>query len=108
MIAVVLATILAPTFAWEVGETRAAHAEPEGIDERHAPAGQGNAIGEEDPHILYGCAGHVLGHLAWVGEALGFPHPESATEARIPARPQLHLQRFPKRLERPPSTPVRT
>ena len=108
MIVVLFATILAPTFAWEVGETRAAHAEPEGIDERHAQDEQGDAIGEEDPHILYGCAGHVLGHLAWIGEAHDFPYPGSASQARIPARPQHHLQRFPKRLERPPSTPVRT
>lgn len=108
MIAVLLATILAPSFAWEVSETKAAHADPEGIDERHAPGGQGQALGEEETHVLYGCAGHVLGHLASVIETRVALRPEPVVQARIPERPQRHLQQFPKRLERPPTDPVRT
>lgn len=108
MIAVMLATILAPSFAWEVSQTKASHADPEGVDERHASSEEEKALGEEDPHVLYGCAGHVLGHLASVTQTHNALHPEPAIQARIPERPQHHPQQFPVRLERPPSPPVRT
>lgn len=109
MIALLIATILAPTFAWEMSEAQAAHAEPEGVEEAHGPGGQDAAagLGDEEPHVLYGCAGHVLSHLPSLAETHGFPRPARAGQAHILERPLGAPQPFPSRLERPPSLLVR-
>lgn len=76
MLVVVLATVLAPTFAWEAvaGESiHIDHSEPygnasEAQDHHGTPRGDGPDSQHQHP-----CAGHALGHLAAVVETCGGP-----------------------------------
>jgi hypothetical protein len=107
LVALLLATVLSPSFAWEAIAGQAAHGHDivvlDGSDDVHDQDNHASSHNDdEDSHHHHGCAGHFLGHLpAHVGEAFvvamldpardGFPEP--AADFSSP---------FPDRLDRPP------
>ncbi len=109
MLAVFLATVLAPTYSWESTADETMHSEPAtDFDGAHRSDSGGDDSSHDDKasHERHGCAGHLHGHLIVVLkeggdlallEALNTPIPERAASARSV---------FPRRLERPPRAPA--
>jgi len=109
--AILLATVLSPSFAWEATADRSAEGHeivsPDGGGDAHgqdSPAGSHH--GDEDSHHHHGCAGHSLGHLpAYIGEAFAFAMPDLDRDS-FPESPAVFRSRFPDRLDRPPLAPT--
>jgi hypothetical protein len=107
LLAILLATVLAPSFGWEASAAQASHA-----DEVSAPSDARNherhdATDHESgiSHHHHGCAGHMFGHLfVTLDEAAGLVVPD-AGEAMLPEHLPGVLSSFPKRLDRPPHAP---
>ena len=109
MLAVLLATVLAPTYGWEATADEPMHSEPATeFDGAHRSdsGGDDSGHGDKASHERHGCAGHLHGHLIVVLmeggvlallEALNTPIPERVASARSV---------IPRRLERPPRAPV--
>lgn len=106
LLAVLLATVLAPSFGWEASAGRTEHSHDAaalGIDD-HASEDTANLGGEDSRHH-HGCAGHMFGHLtALLDEATGLGLPD-AVDATVTRRVPGVLTSFPKRLDRPPHAP---
>lgn len=109
MLAVRLATVLAPGYAWEAAaadvhrEDGSAPSAVQCAGETTAPVvgGASEPPGEEH-HGLHGCPGHILGHL--VGAPDG-PHesPAQVVHDRVIARAAGDSpSQFPEALDRPP------
>jgi len=110
MLAVRLATVLAPGYAWEAAAADAHHEDGSGPAEVQCagesatpvPGGASERSGEEH-HGLHGCPGHVLGHLVCAPDA---PH---QCAARVPHDRAVagaaadSPSRFPEALDRPPA-----
>lgn len=105
LIAVVLSTVLSPSFGWEAAASQSAPGHDVlALDDHGGSAGQHQA--DEDSHHHHGCAGHLLGHLqgqpsdpfifVTVGPA-GSMLPEAASDFSSP---------FRERLDRPPIVPA--
>jgi len=112
LVAILLMTVLSPSFAWEVTAGNSAHG-----DDTVAIDGSGDACGhdsqtggynrdEDTHHHHHGCAGHLLGHLpGHLGEAFAFAvldpdrHDFPESRAGFPSP-------FPDRLDRPPRAPI--
>lgn len=109
--AILLMTVLSPSFAWEAAAGKSAHGDDTiaidgNRDARGHDSQAGNHHRDEDTHDHHGCPGHLLGHLpGHLGEAFDFAmldpdrdgFPESRTGFPSP---------FPDRLDRPPRTPT--
>ena len=106
MLAVLLATLLAPGFGWEASAGQAEHghgAATLGNDD-HASDDTANFDGEDSRHH-HGCAGHMFGHLtALLDEATGLALPD-ADDATVSLRLHGVVTSFPRRLDRPPHAP---
>ncbi len=102
MIAVLLSTFLSPSFAWEAVAAQATHAEADSAsDPRSGTDGHEDA----ESHVVHGCAGHVLGHLAALSKPPGAIQFGDDAQARIPERQRPLCQITPKRVEHPPELP---
>lgn len=108
LLAVLLATVLSPSFASEASAGRNAHDQgvvalddPCSTLERHDGEKRG---GDRSHH--HGCAGHMFGHLvAYLDDAAVFSPPDS--DSGVFSEPDSAvLQSFPERLDRPPLTPA--
>ncbi|HEX6828942.1 MAG TPA: hypothetical protein VF104_08180 [Burkholderiales bacterium] len=105
LVAVLLATILSPSFAWESAASAAAEGHEvlvfgghEGSTGEHQPG--------EDSHHHHGCAGHMLGHLTGpLGNLLVLALPELGASA-LPEPPADFLSSLRARLDRPPLAPI--
>lgn len=104
--AVLLATVLTPSFGWEASAGAEAHDQDTalyggscGAHDQQTPQGDcGN--GESDHH--HGCAAHMLGHLvADLGPVTVFTLPESGS-GRLAGPLDAVLAGFPEILYRPP------
>ena len=115
MLAVLLATVLSPSFAWEAAAGQSAHehevAAPDSVGSAHdevqdTDGYMGSHHFDEDSHHHHGCAGHALGHLP------GFMGETSALALLAPgndgfAEPTADFRSlFPDRLDRPPLAPT--
>ncbi len=111
LLAVLLATVLAPSFGWEASAGQAAHGQDEAalagvqVSDEHDHSDAGIDGGSMDSHQHHGCAGHMFGHLfvtLGVDTALVFlDASDSAVAARLPGA----ITSFPRRLDRPPHAP---
>lgn len=106
MLAVLLATVLAPSFGWEASAGRLAHTHdtpenpdaPVSLEQDH----RDDLPATADHHGSHGSAGHVLGHLFVApAEYARFILPESGTAAAI-ARLAGFVANPSRRLDRPP------
>lgn len=115
LLAVLLATVLAPSFSWEASAGQTAHghdvvvlADSQGVDGHDHP--DENANTNTDPgikgsHQHHGCAGHMFGHLFVAVYEVAAPAFFESGDV-IAAGPQRGLiTQFPKRLDRPPHAP---
>lgn len=107
LLAVLLATVLSPSFASEASAGRNAHDQSVmafddacGTHDRH----DGEGCGGDGSHH-HGCAGHMFGHLvAYLDDAAAITPPDldsgflSEPDSAVP-------QSFPERLDRPPLAP---
>lgn len=104
MVAVLLATTLAPTFGWDAHIAQTVPGDhAAGIPDAHhddddAPD-HGRAGASHDHH---GCAGHMLGHLVAAPNERGHPSLPAASHAAAVQRTRCTPSQFPKRLDRPP------
>ena len=108
MLAVLLATVLAPSFGWEASAGQTAHGhdvlalgDAQGGDD-HDHQDAGTEPGNMNSHHHHGCAGHMFGHLFAVlcnDAAPAFLDPREAISA---GRQRDLITPFPKRLDRPP------
>lgn len=111
MLAVLLATVLSPSFAWEatVGQSVHAHdiAAPDGIGDAHdQDSDTASHHGDEDSHHHHGCAGHSFGHLpGHLGEAFAVAMPNPVRDV-FSESPAGFTSPFPDRLDRPPLAPA--
>ena len=113
MLAVLLATVLSPSFSWEATAGQSAHeheivALDRGGDAHDQDQGSqaGSHHGDEDSHHHHGCAGHSFGHLpGHLGEAFGFAVLDPDRDS-FPESPAGLLSPFPDRLDRPPLDPT--
>jgi hypothetical protein len=106
LLAVLLATVLAPTFGWEASAGQSAHIH-DALDGGDAPDSSrhdhhGDLPVTADSHGHHGCSGHVLGHLFVApAERAGIILPESGTAVAI-ARQAGFVTNPSRRLDRPP------
>ena len=111
LIAILLATVLAPSFAWEAAAGRAAHeheiAAPDAGPSAHDEGGYTSEHhANEDSHHHHGCAGHSLGDLpGYLGVASAFALPDPDRDV-FPESPAGFPSPFPDRLDRPPLAPA--
>jgi hypothetical protein len=111
LIAVLLATVLSPSFAWESTARASAHGHdciaPDATGDARDNAGPaGSHRGDEDSHHHHGCAGHLFGHLPMhLSEAFAFAIFRSDRDRCIEPAAALPLP-FPDRLDRPPHVPA--
>jgi len=111
MLAVLLATVLAPSFGWEASAGRSAHGFDEvalvdadgGEGHGHSDPGMGG--GTMDSHQHHGCAGHMFGHLLATLGAGTAPVFLSAGDSPVAERSPGAITSFPRRLDRPPHAP---
>ena len=107
LLAIFLATVLAPSFAWEASADRDDHGhESQALAAHDAQPDASHATHQsgEDSHHHHGCAGHALGHLlADLASGVVFLtlDPESG---RLPAVRADFSTRSLERLDRPPLT----
>ena len=110
LIAVLLATVLTPSFGWEASaghdapdQSIAAPGDPCGTHDRH----DDEACSTANPHH-HGCAAHMFGHLpAYFAVVATFSPPD--LESGFLLEPDARVVSvFPERLDRPPldSTPA--
>jgi len=108
LLAVLLATVLSPSFASEASAGQNAHDQGVmalddacGTHDRH----DGEQCGGDRSHH-HGCAGHMFGHLvAYLDDAAVFT--QSDLDSCFLSEPDSAvLQSFPERLDRPPLTPA--
>jgi len=110
LVAILLATVLSPSFAWEATAGESAHEHDivalDGSSDAHDQDGDAaNHRGDEDSHHHHGCAGHSLGHLPVnISEAFAFAMPDP-DRGGFPESPADFTSPFPDRLDRPPLTP---
>lgn len=100
LLAVLLATVLSPSYAWEASSTQAS----DGIDlSAFADQdGQEDPLVPEDSHHHHGCAGHMLGHLqAQLTGDFTFVAFESPA-GKFPEAVAHFLSHFPDTIDRPP------
>ena len=108
MLAILMTTVLAPSFGWEASAAQTAHGhdvlaldDAQGGD-GHDHQGGGTDSGCMNSHQHHGCAGHMFGHLFAVlcnDAAPAFFDPREAISA---GRQRGLITPFPKRLDRPP------
>ncbi len=106
LLAVFLATLLAPSFGWEAsaGQTEHGHDVAALGQDDHGSGSSPDRSGE-DSHHHHGCAGHMFGHLsALLDEVAGLDLPY-ADDAAVSRRMPGVLTSFPTRLDRPPHAP---
>lgn len=104
LIAVLLATVLSPSFSWESAASQAAHGHDVVAFDDHD--GSAPHQGDEDSHHHHGCAGHLLSHLQ--GQ-LSDPFVFAALDlagSRLPEPASDFSSPLPERLERPPLAPA--
>lgn len=108
LVAILLATVLSPSFAWEATAGDSAHGgvivTPDGGGGAHDQDGDAASHhSEEDTHHHHhGCAGHSFGHLpGHLGEALAFAMPDLRRDS-FPESSADFTSPFPERLDRPP------
>ncbi len=113
LLAVLVATMLSPSFAWEATERQSAH-EHEivalgGGSDAHDQDQDSQAVshhGDEDSHHHHGCAGHSFGHLpGHFGEAFAFAMLDPDRDRFPESWPGISSP-FPDRLDRPPRAPT--
>lgn len=112
LVAILLVTVLSPSFAWEVTAGDSAHENvivtPDGGGDAHDQDSEAASHHSDDDshHHHHGCAGHSFGHLpGHIAEASTFAildtvrggFPELAADFPSP---------FPDRLDRPPLAPA--
>jgi hypothetical protein len=106
LLAVLLATVLAPTFGWAASAGQSAHIH-DAYESSDAPAAaphdhHGDLPVTADSHGHHGCAGHVLGHLFVApAEHAGIIVLESGTAVAI-VRQSGFVTNPSRRLDRPP------
>ena len=112
LIAILLATVLSPSFAWEATAGDSAHGDvivaPDGGGVAHyQDSDAASHHGDEDSHHHHhGCAGHSFGHLpGHLGEAFAIALPDSDRDG-FPESPAGLPSPFPDRLDRPPLAPA--
>lgn len=112
LVAVLLMTVLSPSFAWEAAAGNSAHGDDTVAVDGSVAAGDhhGQADGhhrdEDTHHHHHGCAGHLLGHLpGHLSEAFDFALLDSDRDS-FPQSPADFPFPFPDRLDRPPRTPT--
>ena len=110
MLAVLLATVLAPSFGWEASAGQTAHGhdvlalgDAQGGD-GHDHQDTGTDTGCMNSHQHHGCAGHMFGHLFVVPCNEAAPAFIDLGEAIAAGRQRDLITPFPKRLDRPPQT----
>ena len=106
LLAVFLATLLAPSFGWEASTGQAEYCDDVAAlgQDGHGSGGAADR-GGEDSHPHHGCAGHMFGHLsALLDEAVGLDLAD-ADDATVSQRMPGVITSFPKRLDRPPHAP---
>ena len=103
LIAVLFATVLAPSFSWDASVGQGAHEENTVAMGDTCDTQDSRGSGNSHHH---GCAGHMLGHLvAHLSEAPVFTLPDLGS--RFLLEPDaVVLSGFPERLYRPPLTPA--
>jgi len=106
LLAVFLATLLAPSFGWEASAGQAEHGhDVAALDHDEHGAGDAADRGCENSRHHHGCAGHMFGHLfALLDEAAGLDLLD-APDVAVSQRMQGVITSFPKRLDRPPHAP---
>jgi hypothetical protein len=108
--AILLMTVLSPSFAWEAAAGASAHGDDTVAidasgDDHHSQAG-GDQRDDDSHHHHHGCAGHSLGHLpGHLGEAFDFAMLDPDRDGFPESRAGLSSP-FPDRLDRPPRTPT--
>jgi len=106
LLAILLATLLAPKFGWEAsaGQTEQGHEVAALCQDGHGSGGAADR-GGEDSHHHHGCAGHMFGHLsALLDEAAGLVKPDT-DDAAVSRRLPGVITYFSSRLDRPPHAP---
>lgn len=105
LIAVLLATVLSPSFGWESTASQAAHGHDVlALDDHDGPAGQHQ--GGEDSHHHHGCAGHLLSHLqAHLSDSFVLAAPDLAG-VMLPEPAADFSSPLPARPDRPPIAPA--
>ena len=106
LLAVLLATLLAPGFGWEASAGQTEHCDDvAALGQDDHGAGDPAKRGGEDSHQHHGCAGHMFGHLsAMLDEAAGLALSD-ACDATVFQRLPGVFSSFPRRLDRPPHAP---
>jgi len=106
LLAVLLATLLAPGFGWEASAGQAAHGhDAAALGQDEYASGDTADRGCENSRHHHGCAGHMFGHLtALLDEATGLALPD-ADDATVSLRLHGVVTSFPRRLDRPPHAP---
>ena len=111
MTAIMLATVLSPSFAWEATAGESSHGHeivaPDGGGDAHdQDSDAASHQGDEDSHHHHGCAGHSFGHLpGHLGEAFAFAMPDPDRDG-FPESAAGFPSSFPDRLDRPPRAPA--
>jgi hypothetical protein len=108
LVAVLLATVLAPSFGWEASARQAAHGHEvleicgaNGADEGSLPATQDNPD-RPKANQHHGCAAHMLGHLVATLSDAGDHAVLGADEVGVLDRLPSVSSVSPRRLDRPP------
>lgn len=111
LLAILLATVLTPSFGWEASAGQGAHGHdivaPDASDDAHDhDRHAGGHHGDEDSHHHHGCAGHLLGHLpVQLSEAFAFVMIEPDRDSFSDPGAGFPFP-FPDRLDRPPLAPA--
>ncbi len=111
LVAILLATVLSPSFAWEATAGQSVHGHDTVVldqsDDAHDQDRRtGSHQGDEDSHHHHGCAGHLLGHLpVQTTEAFTFAMLDP-DRGGFPESPAGFSSLFPARLYRPPLAPT--
>ena len=109
LLAVLLATVLTPSFGWEASAAQGGHGHDmvalDDAGDAH-DSHTGGHRGDENAHHHHGCAGHMFSHLmAHFGDVAAFTPPD--LDSGLPAEPGAAVpQGFPERLDRPPLAPA--
>ena len=112
LVAIMLATVLSPSFAWEATAGNAAHGDDtvvidgNGDARDHDSEAGGDHHGDDSHHHHHGCPGHSLGHLpGHLGEAFDFAMLDPDRDGFPESRAGFPSP-FPDRLDRPPRAPT--
>lgn len=109
LLAVLLATVLTPSFGWEASAGQGAHghdivALDDAGDTQYGHDGDHRS--DENSHHHHGCAGHMFSHLmAHLGGVAALTPPD--LDSGVPSEPSAAVpQGFLERLDRPPLAPA--